>query len=200
MCRRGLALRDQIAMEVRSHIGGTAGAWAAARRSPSAARRSADAGRIVPCRGAAAERGVLAARRGEVIDFSWHVPASRPCAAFLWYVLCRPRLHWLLPLLCIMMFLPAVPGYTLLAEYRAGQTIGKRLMSIHVVRESGARISLGQSVMRQLPLLRPVLLHRRPVRPVHRSQSTRLRAAHQDACGRGPVVSGFSRTPSSVRL
>ena len=42
-------------------------------------------------------------------------------------------------------------AYTVIAEYRAGRTLGKRLMGIQVVRESGARISLGQSVLRQLP-------------------------------------------------
>ncbi len=41
--------------------------------------------------------------------------------------------------------------YTASAEYRVGQTIGKRLMSIRVVRESGARIGLGQALLRQLP-------------------------------------------------
>ena len=32
-------------------------------------------------------------------------------------------------------------------------TIGKRLLGLCVVRESGARISLGQSFVRQLPLM-----------------------------------------------
>ena len=41
----------------------------------------------------------------------------------------------------------------ILAEHYAGQTVGKRVMGIQVVRESGARISLGQSAIRQLPLL-----------------------------------------------
>ena len=41
--------------------------------------------------------------------------------------------------------------YTIVAEYTAGETIGKRAMSLRVVRESGARISFGQAVVRQLP-------------------------------------------------
>ena len=41
--------------------------------------------------------------------------------------------------------------YTVTAEYLAGHTLGKRLMGIRVVRESGARIGLGQSFLRQLP-------------------------------------------------
>jgi uncharacterized RDD family membrane protein YckC len=42
--------------------------------------------------------------------------------------------------------------YTVVAEWRFGQTVGKYLLGLRVVRESGARISFGQSVVRQLPL------------------------------------------------
>jgi|CXWL01.1.fsa_nt_gi uncharacterized RDD family membrane protein YckC len=38
-------------------------------------------------------------------------------------------------------------------EYRLGQTPGKRMFGLHVVQESGASISLGQSVVRQLPMI-----------------------------------------------
>jgi uncharacterized RDD family membrane protein YckC len=41
--------------------------------------------------------------------------------------------------------------YTALAERRYGQTLGKRLLGLRVVRETGARISLGQAIVRQLP-------------------------------------------------
>jgi uncharacterized RDD family membrane protein YckC len=41
--------------------------------------------------------------------------------------------------------------YTVVAEWQFGQTIGKRLAAIRVVQESGARIGLGQSIVRQLP-------------------------------------------------
>ncbi|MDO8836712.1 MAG: RDD family protein [Vicinamibacterales bacterium] len=43
-------------------------------------------------------------------------------------------------------------AYTALAEHRYGHTLGKRLTGLHVVRESGAPISLGQALVRQLPL------------------------------------------------
>ena len=43
--------------------------------------------------------------------------------------------------------------YTITAEYRTGQTVGKRLMHLRVVRESGASISLGESFVRQFPTL-----------------------------------------------
>jgi uncharacterized RDD family membrane protein YckC len=42
--------------------------------------------------------------------------------------------------------------YTVIAEYRRGQTIGKRMQGIRVVSETGARISLGQAIVRQLSM------------------------------------------------
>jgi uncharacterized RDD family membrane protein YckC len=42
--------------------------------------------------------------------------------------------------------------YTVVAESWYGQTLGKHLMKLRVVRESGARISVGQSIVRQLPM------------------------------------------------
>lgn len=42
--------------------------------------------------------------------------------------------------------------YTVLAEHRSGATWGKRRFGLHVVRESGARIGLGEAIVRQLPL------------------------------------------------
>jgi uncharacterized RDD family membrane protein YckC len=41
--------------------------------------------------------------------------------------------------------------YTVVAEWRSGQTLGKRLFGLRVVQESGAQIGLGQSIVRQLP-------------------------------------------------
>jgi uncharacterized RDD family membrane protein YckC len=43
--------------------------------------------------------------------------------------------------------------YTVIAEYNTGQTLGKRARGLHVVRESGRRMGLGQTVVRQLPIL-----------------------------------------------
>jgi uncharacterized RDD family membrane protein YckC len=43
--------------------------------------------------------------------------------------------------------------YTVLAEWRTGQTFGKRLEHLQVVTESGTPISLGQAVVRQLSFL-----------------------------------------------
>jgi uncharacterized RDD family membrane protein YckC len=45
-----------------------------------------------------------------------------------------------------------LPIYTMVAEARTGQTLGKRVMKLRVVRESGASISGGQAIVRQLPV------------------------------------------------
>ena len=50
------------------------------------------------------------------------------------------------------------PIYTVAAEYWWSATLGKRLMGLRVVQESGARITLGQALVRQLSLVFQVLL------------------------------------------
>jgi len=42
--------------------------------------------------------------------------------------------------------------YTIVAEHWLGATMGKRAVGLRVVRESGAPIGLGQSIVRQLPM------------------------------------------------
>jgi uncharacterized RDD family membrane protein YckC len=42
--------------------------------------------------------------------------------------------------------------YLAIAEWHYGETLGKHLFGLCVVRESGARISFGQALVRQLPL------------------------------------------------
>jgi uncharacterized RDD family membrane protein YckC len=54
---------------------------------------------------------------------------------------------------CVITLGLLIPGYFVIAEYLTDQTLGKRALGIRVVRESGARISLGQSFVRQLPLI-----------------------------------------------
>jgi uncharacterized RDD family membrane protein YckC len=52
---------------------------------------------------------------------------------------------------CIFLLAFAIPLYAIVAEYQFARTVGKHLFGLRVVRESGARISLGQSIVRQLP-------------------------------------------------
>jgi uncharacterized RDD family membrane protein YckC len=42
--------------------------------------------------------------------------------------------------------------YTAIAEWRFGETVGKHMVGLRVVRESGARIGFGQSLVRSAPL------------------------------------------------
>lgn len=60
----------------------------------------------------------------------------------------------LYPLLVLAVALTGLGSclYPMIAEHRTGQTIGKRLFGLQAVTESGARISLGQAFLRQLPL------------------------------------------------
>jgi uncharacterized RDD family membrane protein YckC len=55
------------------------------------------------------------------------------------------------PLAAVILCVFGFVAYTVDQEYRRGGTVGKRMLGIHVVRESGARISLGQALLRQLP-------------------------------------------------
>jgi uncharacterized RDD family membrane protein YckC len=83
----------------------------------------------------------------KIIDFLMVAAGAAALGCVLWVTARGP---WG-PLLAVFAFALGFPLYTALAEYRAGQTLGKRLMGIRVVRESGARIGLGQSLLRQLP-------------------------------------------------
>lgn len=71
-------------------------------------------------------------------------------------------LAWLSPndgvrfaMICLAAFVAAFgfAAYTILAEWRRGQTFGKRRYGLWVVQENGAPITLGQSAVRQLSLV-----------------------------------------------
>lgn len=69
--------------------------------------------------------------------------------------------------------------YTIVSEYAAGETVGKRAMKLRVVRESGARVSLGQAIVRQLSMFLQA--------------ATRVRVALQDTRGDRRVRAGWMR-------
>jgi uncharacterized RDD family membrane protein YckC len=147
---RGLALRDAIAMELRSHM---AERQAHGQPLDEVIRQLGDPLTLAESYLAAVplqSARFWARAAAKVIDFFLAVAGAAAFALLLWSVL-PPEAGGFVPLLCIVMFMLLFPVYTVAAEYRAGQTIGKRLMSIRVVRESGARIGLGQSLLRQLP-------------------------------------------------
>ena len=55
--------------------------------------------------------------------------------------------------ICVGTLVVMFPGYFIAAEYLTDQTLGKHVLGLRVVRESGARISLGQAFVRQIPLV-----------------------------------------------
>lgn len=147
-----MGLRDQIAMELRSHI---AERLEHGQPLDEVLRQFGDAKALAESYLAAVPLhtvGFLRRAAAKLIDVLVIVVFVGVLAALAWTV--GPTgLVWFLPMLCIFSCLLGLFGYTIAAEHYAGQTVGKRLMGIHVVRESGARISLGQSAIRQLPLL-----------------------------------------------
>jgi uncharacterized RDD family membrane protein YckC len=147
---RATPQREQIAMELRGHI---AEKRAAGLPETHVLQQLGDPIALaesylsaVPL--VAASFGRRAAAK--LIDVLTCAVMIAPAAWLAWQV--QPEFApWITPVLIILgTWLFAV--YVVLAESRVGQTLGKRLMGIRVVRESGARISIGQSVVRQLPV------------------------------------------------
>jgi uncharacterized RDD family membrane protein YckC len=87
-------------------------------------------------------------RRGaaKIVDLAMFVVCLAPLAYVAWRLL-----GFFAPVVVLLLGAFAFPIYFVAAEYVTGQTIGKRLLDVRVVRESGARIGLGQSFVRQLP-------------------------------------------------
>jgi uncharacterized RDD family membrane protein YckC len=82
----------------------------------------------------------------KLIDFALMIAVIAPLA---WLAMTAD--HVALFVICVLGLVVVLPGYPIVAEYRFGQTVGKHLFGLRVVRESGARISFGQSIVRQLP-------------------------------------------------
>jgi len=141
------ALRQQVAMELRSHI---AERVEHGNSVEEALRQLGDPQTLA--------ESYLAAVPLVAVSFGRRAAAKLlDVLAFL--IVCVPivlLLWWRFELVVGMIvggFLLALSAfYPLLAEYRFGKTLGKHWLGLRVVRESGARISFGQSVVRQLPL------------------------------------------------
>jgi uncharacterized RDD family membrane protein YckC len=146
----GLPLREQIAMELGSHIaervahGQALDAVLRQLGDPLVLAESYLA--AVPLRNASIGGRILA----KLIDFLIVAAVAVSFSLLLWLVF-PPEWRAFVPIICVMLCVFGFVGYTIFAEYRFGQTAGKRVMDIRVVRESGARIGLGQAFLRQLP-------------------------------------------------
>ena len=122
--------------------------WPHRRGGAAAARRPRRAGGIVPGSRTADSGLILAARGGA--DSSTSCSSSWRVAPLAWFLF--RTTPFVVVVFVVAGLLAASALYPLLAEYHFGKTIGKHLMKLRVVRESGARISFGQSIVRQLPI------------------------------------------------
>lgn len=148
---RGLDLRHQIEMELRSHIAERTGQGQPIdeilRQLGDPATLAESYLSAVPLQAA----GLLPRFVAKVIDVVIVMSAAVAVACVLWFTLPGDAKYFV-PAVGVFFATLAFVGYTIFAEYRSGRTLGKRVMGIQVVTEAGARISLGQSVLRQVPV------------------------------------------------
>ena len=148
----GLPLRTHIAMELQSHIAERTGHGQSLEEvlrqlgEPLTLAESYLA--AVPLESAPILRRVGA----KLIDVAAVTGAVLTGAVALWVVL-PEELRYFVPVGGVLACMVGYVGYTAWAEYRYGWTVGKHVMNLLVVRESGARISLGQALLRQVPFL-----------------------------------------------
>ena len=148
-------LRDQIAMEVRGHIaervehGGSEAEAIRQLGDPVALAESYLA--AIPL-----VSGSFLGRVGaKLIDLALFAVIVIPIGIAAWMQFGRVEpavLPALLLLACIILVVPGFAVYTAIAEHQFSRTIGKHLMGLRVVRESGGRIGFGQALVRQLPM------------------------------------------------
>jgi len=147
---QGLPLRDQIAMELGAHI---AERLQEGQPLEDVLQRLGDP--LTLAESYLASIPLQSARflprlAAKLIDVAVVVAPAVAISAALWAVLPTEAAGFI-PIVCILGGVFGFVAYTVIAEYWRGRTLGKQLMGIQVVRESGARISLGQSMLRQLP-------------------------------------------------
>lgn len=147
---QGHPLQDQIAMDLRSHI---AEGLESGQPLDAVLLRLGDPLLLaesylsaVPLQSAA----FLPRLAAKVIDVLLVAAIVGLVCVLLWYMLPDPA-RYFVPALSLGVCVLALAALTVISEYRAGRTPGKRVMGLRVVRESGARITLGQSLLRQLP-------------------------------------------------
>jgi uncharacterized RDD family membrane protein YckC len=147
----GTPRRDQIALELRGHI---AERLEGGQKEDEVLRQLGDPMRLaesylsaVPLVPATFGRRAAA----KLIDVATLLVVVVPAACVFFFTL-PPDIAPLAVLGTIVLGSWAFATYLIVAEARVGQTLGKRLLHVRVVRESGARISIRQSIVRQLPL------------------------------------------------
>lgn len=149
------ALRTQVEMELRSHI---AERVEHGQTVDDALQQLGDP--VVLAESYLAAIPLIAASfwsraAARLIDFFGVVSLAVPMVLVVALTV-RPELAFFIAIAIIFTVLIVGVLYPVIAEYKYGKTLGKHLMGLRVVRESGARISFGQSVVRQLPMLSQV--------------------------------------------
>ena len=153
---RATPLRSQIALELRGHI---AERVATGQSLDDIVRQLGDPATLaesylsaVPLVGASFWRRAAAKLLDVLVLTGAGFVVFAPMAWLLWYSEHEMILAFM-PLIVIVTVSLLFMVYTVLAEWQWGQTIGKYLLGVRAVRESGARISIGQAVVRHLPAL-----------------------------------------------
>jgi len=152
---RDARLREQVAMELRSHI---AERVEHGQTVEDALRHFGDP--IVLAESYLAVIPLIRApfwprAAARLVDFFGVVSLGVPIFCVFFFTL-RLELAFVAGVAVVGILLVVGTLYPVVAEYRYGKTVGKYLMGLRVVRESGARISFGQSVVRQLPMMTQV--------------------------------------------
>ena len=149
---RATTRREQIAMDLRGHI---AERTASGLDEDAVLRQLGDPRKLaesylsaVPLRSATFFQRAVA----KLIDFGVLLLFISVPAYLVWRTL-PPELAPFAVIATIILGSLAFAVYLIAAETLSGQTLGKKALSLRVVRESGARISVGQAVVRQLPLM-----------------------------------------------
>jgi uncharacterized RDD family membrane protein YckC len=157
---RGTPMREQIADELRSAI---ADRMAQGRTLEEVLRQLGDQERLAESYLAAVplESADIGDRIGaKVVDFFVSLLILAPLLALCFSLFPLPPEFPRFIAICLGTFIGSglvMSIYGVIAEYKIGTTVGKRLMGCRVVRERGTRISLGQSMVRHLPVLLQVI-------------------------------------------
>ena len=146
----GLPLRHHIALELQGHI-----AERTERGQPldEVLRQLGDPLTLAESYLAATpleSADILPRVAAKLIDVAAVVGAVLVFVVAVW-VAVPVEVRYFVPVAGILVCVVAYVTYAVGTEYHFGWTLGKHLMHLLVVRESGARISLGQAALRQLP-------------------------------------------------
>jgi uncharacterized RDD family membrane protein YckC len=153
---RATPLRAQIALELRGHIGER---LATGLSLDDVVKQLGDPSTLaesylsaVPLVGAPFWRRAAAKILDALVLTGSGFVIFAPIAWLLWYSE-HGMLLGLMPLIVIVTVSLLFLVYTVVSEWQWGQTIGKYLLGVRAVRESGARVSVGQAIVRHLPVV-----------------------------------------------